>query len=116
MVAVLVYMYHFLAGIVLFALILSILMNQAFLQAYKVGMHARVTLSAAIYQKILTLSQVTIGRLSIGHVVNLASNDVHRLDMVGHNSPNIPLISESKHMLSLKMLIRVMYSQQYHRM
>ena len=67
----------------LFALILSVLINQAFLFAYKVGMHTRITLSAAIYQKILTLSQVTIGRLSIGHVVNLASNDVHRLDMVG---------------------------------
>ena len=51
-------------------------------------MHTRITLSAAIYQKILTLNQVTIGRLTIGHVVNLASNDVHRLDMVGHSSHN----------------------------
>ena len=72
----------FLTGIVLLALILSILISQAFLLAYKVGMHTRITLSSAIYQKILILSQVTIGRLSIGHVINLASNDVHRLDMV----------------------------------
>ena len=69
-------------GIVLFALFQSILINQSFLSAYKIGMHCRITLSAAIYQKILSLSQVTIGRLSIGHIVNLASNDVHRLDMV----------------------------------
>ena len=51
-------------------------------------MHTRITLSAAIYQKILTLNQVTIGRLTIGHVVNLASNDVHRLDMVSYSSHN----------------------------
>ena len=30
----------------------------------------------------LTLSQVTIGQVSIGHVVNLASNDVQRFDLV----------------------------------
>lgn len=70
------------AGIVLLALFLSISINQSFLMAYKIGMHSRITLSAAIYQKVLTLGQVTIGRLSIGHIVNLASNDVHRLDLV----------------------------------
>ena len=32
--------------------------------------------------QVLTLSQVTIGQISIGHVVNLASNDVQRLDLV----------------------------------
>ena len=67
----------------LLAIIVAVTVNQAFLLAYKIGMHSRITLSAAIYQKILLLSQVTIGRLSIGHIVNLASNDVHRLDTVG---------------------------------
>ena len=76
-------------GIVLFAMVLSIAINQSFLLAYKIGMHCRIMLSAAIYQKILSLSQVTIGRLSIGHVVNLASNDVHRLDMVGEVNNNM---------------------------
>ena len=33
--------------------------------------------------QVLTLSQTTVGQLTIGHVVNLASNDVHRFDMVG---------------------------------
>ena len=32
--------------------------------------------------QVLTLSQVTIGQVSIGHIVNLASNDVQRFDMV----------------------------------
>ena len=32
--------------------------------------------------QILVLSQVTIGQVSIGHVINLASNDVQRFDLV----------------------------------
>ena len=32
--------------------------------------------------QILKLSQNTVGKLTIGHIVNLASNDVHRFDMV----------------------------------
>ena len=32
--------------------------------------------------QILSLSQVTIGKLSIGHIVNLASNDVQRFELV----------------------------------
>ena len=32
--------------------------------------------------QVLTLSQTTVGQLTIGHVVNLASNDVHRFDQV----------------------------------
>ena len=75
-------MYYIYTGMIVLALLLSVSINQSFLLAYKIGMHSRITLSAAIYQKILSLSQVTIGRLSIGHIVNLASNDVHRLDLV----------------------------------
>ena len=39
-------------------------------------------MTGAIYQKVLSLSQVTVGRISIGHIVNLASNDVQRFDLV----------------------------------
>ena len=35
------------------------------------------------YIQVLSLSQVTIGQLSIGHIINLASNDVQRFDPVG---------------------------------
>ena len=34
------------------------------------------------YTQVLSLSQVTIGQISIGHIVNLASNDVQRFDLV----------------------------------
>ena len=39
-----------------------------------------------LYTQLLSLSQVTIGKLSAGHVINLASNDVHRFDLVSVNS------------------------------
>ena len=32
--------------------------------------------------QVLSLSQVTVGEISIGHIVNLASNDVQRFDLV----------------------------------
>ena len=56
--------------------------GHGFLMAYKNGMVSRIVMTGAIYQKVLSLSQVTVGQLSIGHIVNLASNDVQRLDLV----------------------------------
>jgi len=55
--------------------------GHGFLLGQKIGMHARIIATSAIYQKVLTLSQVTISQISIGHVVNLASNDVQRFDL-----------------------------------
>ena len=82
----------------------------AFYTGETAGMMARIMTTTAIYQKvdlamysyviivilhvsycvlflltcmqILKLSQVTIGKLSAGHIVNLASNDVQRFDLV----------------------------------
>lgn len=45
------------------------------------GMLIRIIVTGALYKKILKLSQNTVGKLTIGHIVNLASNDVHRFDM-----------------------------------
>ena len=41
--------------------------------------------STFVLFQILKLSQNTVGKLTIGHIVNLASNDVHRFDMVSYN-------------------------------
>ena len=35
-----------------------------------------------VLMQVLSLSQSTVSQLTIGHVVNLASNDVHRFDYV----------------------------------
>lgn len=37
--------------------------------------------------QVLSLSQATIGQLSVGHIINLASNDVQRFDPVSLSSP-----------------------------
>jgi len=46
------------------------------------GMHLRVSVSALMYKKTLRLSQKTLGSTSTGKVVNLASSDVLRFDLV----------------------------------
>jgi hypothetical protein len=69
-------------GISLAALLLSLLHGQTYLIGFKIGMISRIIMTGAVYQKVLSLNQVTVGRLSIGRIVNLASNDVQRFDMV----------------------------------
>ncbi|XP_065895722.1 ATP-binding cassette sub-family C member 4-like [Dysidea avara] len=49
--------------------------------ALNYGMQVRIIATDAIYHKILKLSHSTIGQLSIGHIVNLTSNDVHRFEV-----------------------------------
>ena len=56
--------------------------NHAFLLGTEIGMKARIIATGAAYQKILSLSQVVVGQISVGHIVNLASNDVQRFDLV----------------------------------
>jgi len=46
------------------------------------GMHLRVSVTALMYKKTLKLSQKTLGSTSTGKVVNLASSDVLRFDLV----------------------------------
>ncbi|XP_064381893.1 ATP-binding cassette sub-family C member 4-like isoform X2 [Halichondria panicea] len=67
-------------GLVACSLAVLLLHAHQYLAAYKIGMMARTTMTAAIYQKVFSLSQVTIGRLSIGHIINLTTNDVQRFE------------------------------------
>ena len=43
-------------------------------------MHAAV--ATLLSMQILSLSQITVGEISVGHVVNLASNDIRLIDDV----------------------------------
>ena len=42
----------------------------------------------------LKLSHISIGKLSIGNIVNLASNDVQRFDKVGIDTDNLVILFE----------------------
>ena len=46
------------------------------------GMIARIAATGAIFKKVLELNLTTIGKVSIGKIVNLAGYDVQRLDKV----------------------------------
>ena len=72
----------------------------AYFYVDKIELHLRVLATAAIYQKVsftkltlllqnhmpciqvLKLSQFSLYRTSAGHIVNIASNDVHRFEQV----------------------------------
>ena len=71
-------------GISLLSLVVLLLYGHGFLLGSKIGMMVRIIMTGAIYQKVLSMSQATVGRLSIGHIINLASNDVQRFDLVRH--------------------------------
>ncbi|XP_064381882.1 ATP-binding cassette sub-family C member 4-like isoform X1 [Halichondria panicea] len=73
--------YLFAGGLVFLGLLSLLVHAHAFLIGQKMGMLWRVTATTAIHKKLLSLSQVTIGKISAGHVINLSSNDVHRFDM-----------------------------------
>ena len=45
-------------------------------------MLGRIALTGTIYKKIFTLSLETIGETTIGRIINLASNDVQRIEAV----------------------------------
>jgi ATP-binding cassette subfamily C (CFTR/MRP) protein 4 len=73
--------YLYAAGLVSMSLFVTVIHGHGFLVGQKAGMMARVMCTNAIYQKVLKLSQVTLGKVSTGHVINLASNDVQRFDL-----------------------------------
>ena len=91
--------YLYAAGMILVVLSIMFLHAWAFYLAQNTGMQMRIITTGAIYHKvtkhlvayilleefhlqILKLSHSIIGRLSIGYIVNLASNDVQRFDLV----------------------------------
>jgi ATP-binding cassette subfamily C (CFTR/MRP) protein 4 len=74
--------YLFAMGLTLLSLINTLIHGMGYHTAFKVAILTRNLFTAVIYQKILTLSQTVIGRVTVGHIVNLASNDVHKFDLV----------------------------------
>ncbi|XP_019852708.1 PREDICTED: multidrug resistance-associated protein 4-like isoform X2 [Amphimedon queenslandica] len=70
----------FAMGITLSSLGIMFFHAHHFHQGFLTGFYTKIMFTGLIYKKTLQLSQATVGKLSVGHIVNLASNDVHKFD------------------------------------
>ncbi|TDG43887.1 hypothetical protein AWZ03_009693 [Drosophila navojoa] len=73
--------YYYAAGVVACSALNVIIMHPYMLGTMHVGMKMRVALCSMIYRKSLRLSKTALGDTTAGHIVNLMSNDVGRLDL-----------------------------------
>ncbi|KAK3795778.1 hypothetical protein RRG08_031859 [Elysia crispata] len=69
-------------AVVLSSVVLFVFHHPYFFGTARIGMRARVSSCALIYQKSLRLSNKSLKESSVGHVVNLMSNDVARFDWI----------------------------------
>ena len=70
-------------GLVSMQAILWILHHVAFWGLWRAGMHLRVASTVLIFNKSLSLDIQAMQKVSVGHVVNLASSDVEKFQYVG---------------------------------
>jgi ATP-binding cassette subfamily C (CFTR/MRP) protein 4 len=83
--------YLYAMGLSLVVLLSAFVHNHGFLQAQEIGMLSRIICTSAIYKKILRLDQKTLGQFTFGKILNLASNDVRKLDFAFLYSPYLLL-------------------------
>ncbi|XP_062142485.1 probable multidrug resistance-associated protein lethal(2)03659 [Drosophila sulfurigaster albostrigata] len=73
--------YFYAAGVIACSALNVFIMHPYMLGTVHMGMKMRVALSSMIYRKALKLSKTALGDTTAGHIVNLISNDVGRLDL-----------------------------------
>ncbi|XP_016989332.1 probable multidrug resistance-associated protein lethal(2)03659 [Drosophila rhopaloa] len=73
--------YYYAGGVILCSALNVIIMHPYMLGTMHVGLKMRVGMCSMIYRKALRLSKSALGDTTAGHVVNLMSNDVGRLDL-----------------------------------
>ncbi|XP_017132505.1 probable multidrug resistance-associated protein lethal(2)03659 [Drosophila elegans] len=73
--------YYYAGGVIVCSALNVIIMHPYMLGTMHVGLKMRVGLCSMIYRKALRLSKSALGDTTAGHVVNLMSNDVGRLDL-----------------------------------
>ena len=99
---------YYFAGALSLMTLLQILISVVFYAGRKLGGLIRISLTCAIYskvhiiafisltdyifQQVFKLSQPTLGSITMGHVINMASNDVHRFDEVCMLASSITLV------------------------
>ncbi|XP_069668825.1 probable multidrug resistance-associated protein lethal(2)03659 isoform X2 [Periplaneta americana] len=71
------------AGCIIVTTALNVFISHAHAMAvFHIGMKIRVGLCSMIYRKALKLSKSALGETTVGHAVNLMSNDVSRFDVM----------------------------------
>ena len=68
-------------AISIITLILTVIHSLAFYFAYCVGVQMRAICVTALYKKILRIQQSVLHKVTIGHIINLTSNDVFKFDV-----------------------------------
>jgi ATP-binding cassette subfamily C (CFTR/MRP) protein 4 len=79
-------------GFILCALFNAFLHHSFFFAAWRSGMRWRAAASALVFHKSLKLRLDALSRVSAGHVINLASNDVERLQKLSQYSPYLVVV------------------------
>ncbi|KAL5467459.1 hypothetical protein EMCRGX_G031685 [Ephydatia muelleri] len=72
--------YLFASALVVMGIAMVMVYAHGSLVAQKTGMMARIICTTAIYERILYKSSSVLNRITTGHVINIVSNDVQRLD------------------------------------
>ncbi|XP_022257889.1 multidrug resistance-associated protein 4-like isoform X2 [Limulus polyphemus] len=73
-------MYLSAGGVCLMAALFIFLHHPYFFGVQRTGMRLRIASCSLVYKKALKLSQASLGKTTIGQMVNLLSNDVNRFD------------------------------------
>lgn len=69
--------------IVLGGIAVTMLHHHAFFQAWRLGLQLRMCLSTIIFDKAANLSLRALSKVSLGHVVNLSSQDIEGFQLMG---------------------------------
>ncbi len=72
--------YLYATGVVLGSGLYIITHHPYFFECCHAGMHLRIASCSIVYKKCLKLSQESLGKTTIGQMVNIMSNDVNRFD------------------------------------
>ncbi|CAG2102865.1 unnamed protein product, partial [Medioppia subpectinata] len=67
-------------GVCLCNLLYFLFYNTIKIRFAQLGMRARTACCALIYKKSLKLNQLSMGKTTVGHIINLMSNDANRFD------------------------------------